>query len=458
MGSTVLSATGQAWLEAQSGVDRTIRQRVQERVAADADGLAGHFYDRMLDDERTRGLLDHAVVNRRLHASMARWLRTLFDESISVDAALALQRHVGEVHARIGLSMDLVTRGARLIKRDLAERLAREDWRPHDLVLAIRYAYERIDSAIDAMNGAYASDAQRLVRSEEAYRLFFLNQDMKTERERQKSQLLEWAHEILVGGYGNTDDSGAAAPADAPPPAFGLWLHHKASILFEGAPELEQIRSVMAEVETGLLPELHRVRDERRDARPVVGRITQRIDRIKALLATMFDRFIEAEDGRDSVTRLLNRRHFPLVARREIALAQRQGSAFALVRLDIDAFAALREVLGHDGVDLLLAALAAALLDAVRAGDFVFRLGDEQFAVLLVETSADALPAVADALRRRVEALRLRTAAGMAAAVTVSVGVALYDGHPDYQRLLERAERALATAVAAGPNRVVLAD
>ena len=52
------------------------------------------------------------------------------------------------------------------------------------LAEAIPYVHELIDLAIGTMNTAYASNANRMARSDEAYRLFFLSQNMKAERER----------------------------------------------------------------------------------------------------------------------------------------------------------------------------------------------------------------------------------------------------------------------------------
>jgi diguanylate cyclase len=153
---------------------------------------------------------------------------------------------------------------------------------------------------------------------------------------------------------------------------------------------------------------------------------------------------------------LLNRRYFASVAKREIALAQRQQSVFALLMVDIDHFDRLRDALGLDGADVVLASVAEGLLDSVRAGDFVFRVGDARFALLLVETSADALPRLAEGLRQQVEVMRLRTASRAAVSLTASIGGALFDGHPDYQRLLDRADAALRAAQAAGFNRCVL--
>jgi len=90
----------------------------------------------------------------------------------------------------------------------------------------------------------------------------------------------------------------------------------------------------------------------------------------------------------------------------------------------------------------------------VRAGDFVFRIGDARFLVLLVDTSKEALSSVAEGLRRQVEAMRVRAPAGRARlSITVSIGAALWDGHPDYQRLLDRADSALREAQVGGHNR-----
>ena len=64
---------------------------------------------------------------------------------------------------------------------------------------------------------------------------------------------------------------------------------------------------------------------------------------------------------------------------------------------------------------------------------------------------------MADGLRSRVAELNLRTTGLAGTSVTVSIGVAVFDGHPDYQRLVDRAEQALRQAKLAGRNRSQLA-
>jgi len=447
----------QAWHDIVCAVSPETRGLVSDMVSRLADQFSDHFYAHMLADEQASRLLDLSVVKERQHAMLARWLRALFDVQATPEQNIAAQRRTGEAHARIGVPIDLVAQGARVLKRSIAAQLARGDVRRDSLAEAIQYVYELLDLAVDTMNASYSANASRMARADEAYRLFFLNQNMKAERERQKSQLLEVAQQILVRYY--WDDQGESASHVGQvfrSSQFGLWLHHKASMLFEDAPEIARIEETITVIERDLLPRLTRARASHEDARAVAAAINLQFDEIKLLLGSMFDRFIEVEDGRDTVTRLLNRRYFPSVAKREIALAQASQSVFALLLVDVDGFQRIRETLGMQAADMILSQVADALLDSVRAGDFVFRVGDDRFLVLLVEAVSSSLLPVAEGLRERIAGLSLRTANRAVTSTTVSIGIAVFDGHPDYQRLLDRADAGLRQAKEAGLNRCVL--
>ncbi len=446
------------WQAVADLADLPVRQRVGTLMDAQATALAALFYDRMLVHPQAGQLLDHTLVNQRLHASMTRWCRTLFCTDTPLAELLAIQQRTGEVHARIGVPMSLVSSGARLLKRAICQHLAQSDLPRQQLADAYAYVHERIDVAIDAMHTAFDANTHRLTRSDEAYRLFFLGQNMKAERELRRSELLEWAHQILVRDYWDEQAAPAHDPAqDFSRSQFGMWLHHKAGMLFEGAPEVERIQALTQHIEGALLPQLSQARGNPAAARSVVAALNQGIDEIKTLLGTVFDRFIEVEDGRDSVTRLLNRRYFPSVAKREIGLALRQHGSSALLMVDIDHFVTISQTLGQEAGDVVLAQVADVLADNVRAGDFVFRVGDDQFLRLLVEAGDSTALQVADGLRSRVAGLHLRTTGLTGTSVTVSIGVAVFDGHPDYQRLVDRAEQALRQAKQAGRNRCQLA-
>lgn len=438
------------WVDVRGAVTPTTHRQVFGIVTARAGELADLFYSRMFEHPRAAAMLDHAVVKTRLNASMRRWMLQLFDPEVAPERIAQVQRITGEVHARVGVPIDLVSMGARVLTREIAFDLASSPLSGAELVQAMQYVHEVFALAIDGMTLAFQANTNRMTRSEEAYRLFFIGQDMKAERERRRSELLEWSHQILSRYYWDEDHSEAP---QADPSQFGLWLQHKASMLFDGCTEVDQIRAEVEAVERRLLPQLAQVRANRADARSVVADIHRHVESIKLLLGAMFDRFIAVEDGRDSVTTLLSRRYFPAVAKREIELARAQGHTFAVLMIDLDGLRHLTHAHGHDAGNRVLVQAAQRLQEHVRAGDFSFRIGDDEFIVLLVETAGAEAMQVAEGLRRRFENTPFQVGSGNSVAVHVSIGVAQFDGHPDYQRLLDRADGALRQAKAEGGNR-----
>lgn len=446
-----------AWQACAENFALPLRQQIGQLVDQCAEAISDRFYTVMLADPQANQMLDHGVVNQRLHAAMAHWLRTVFNPAVPVDQLAEMQLRTGRVHARIGVAPLLVSRSARVVQREIVSRIAHMRFSRGHLAEAVQYVYEWIDLAVESMNAAYASDAQRLVRADEAYRLFVLNQNVRAERERRRSQLLEWANQVLMGTYWRDDGMALDTPSLTPlgDSEFGLWLQHKAGILFEGAPELASIHTAAEAIEHTLLPNLRAQAHEPLRARELMAQLNQQIARIKHLLGVMFDRAAEADEGQQA-PHLLNRRYFPAVVKREITLAQHSGRSFALVLAEVDHFDHVGAALGLDAADLVLGSLAERLQDAVRAGDFMFRLGQHLLALLLVDMQPEALHGVADGLRQQVAQTRVRTPHGVSTAVTVTVGGAMFNGHPDYQQLLDRAEAALREARQAGPNCTVV--
>jgi diguanylate cyclase len=192
------------------------------------------------------------------------------------------------------------------------------------------------------------------------------------------------------------------------------------------------------------------------DARQLMKEIEACIAEIKFLLGGLFDRFIEVESGRDSLTRLLNRRHLPSVLTREVTLSRKTGVPFTLLMLDIDHFKNINDSFGHDAGDMVLQQAADMIASCVRAGDFVFRVGGEEFLILLVEIDKVAALKVAEAIRKRVAIEPFRIGDAKNTNVTVSIGIATYNGHPDYQVAIKNADEALFEAKNTGRNRCAI--
>lgn len=169
----------------------------------------------------------------------------------------------------------------------------------------------------------------------------------------------------------------------------------------------------------------------------------------------------EALSVTDELTSLSNRRHFNNLFPQEIARAEREQKTFVLMIIDVDYFKSYNDNYGHQQGDIVLQQIARVLQDTLRrAGDFAFRIGGEEFAVIVtVENNADAV-VIAENLRSSVEGLGLaHEHSEVASVVTISIGVKTHHcggDQPAQTDLIYRlADDALYQAKENGRNQVV---
>lgn len=163
----------------------------------------------------------------------------------------------------------------------------------------------------------------------------------------------------------------------------------------------------------------------------------------------------EREARIDPLTSLNNRRAFFEYAERDVLRAVRYDFPVALIMLDLDHFKAINDGYGHPVGDRVLVALAEALRQSMREVDVVGRLGGEEFAILMPDTTAEAAIQAAERIRKAIEELELDVD-GQRIAVTASFGVAVFEktGDDTIHDLFTRADRALYRAKQSGRNRV----
>ncbi|HEY9096756.1 MAG TPA: protoglobin domain-containing protein, partial [Hydrogenophaga sp.] len=114
-----------SWRELLSATPRHVREAVAAVVREGSEPLADEFYKRMLRNERAGRFLDQAQVQKRLRASMRRWMTELFAtlDDGNIVPAIGRQIEVGEVHARIRLPVDLISSGIYVLKKGIRRRL-----------------------------------------------------------------------------------------------------------------------------------------------------------------------------------------------------------------------------------------------------------------------------------------------------------------------------------------------
>lgn len=423
--------------------------RLSAIVEKDAEQLVEMFYSTFLTHDEASAYLSHAVVNTRLRHSLRQWLLDLVRTDFRNDLSEFEQRQIkiGEVHARLKVPNDIVMEGMTLLRTQIARQVAALGLDAAQTAETIIFLGEAIDYAMRFMTAAYVSDTRNRAQTDEAFRLFSLGQDVNLERETQRAALMEWSQSMLFSLLGDNLEQTRSLLAASP---FGLWARHRASVLFQGSPILARIEHLVCKVDEETIPAITR------KEQTAISELQQRVDEIKYLLNDLFQAAANLENGRDPLTRTLNRRFLPSILAKEISLAQNSQSPLALLMVDIDHFKVINDTYGHSAGDRVLSAVADHLLSVVRGCDYVFRYGGEEFLIVLVEASPNETRLIAERIREGIAAQRPSVSDTVAVDVTVSIGAANFEGHPDYQYLIDRADKALYRAKQEGRNRVAV--
>ncbi|EOB2574155.1 diguanylate cyclase [Vibrio fluvialis] len=153
----------------------------------------------------------------------------------------------------------------------------------------------------------------------------------------------------------------------------------------------------------------------------------------------------------DKLTGAYNRHKWEEQINMQINLAQRGGYPFGLILLDVDYFKRVNDQFGHQVGDQLLKRMVSELQQRIRSTDMLFRLGGEEFAILLPMQDIESACKLAESLRSQMELLQVDNLP----AFTISIGVTSYHDMDSEASIFRRADMALYRAKAQGRNQVV---
>ena len=156
----------------------------------------------------------------------------------------------------------------------------------------------------------------------------------------------------------------------------------------------------------------------------------------------------------DALTGLHNQRFFHETLAREVARAHRYERKLALIVFDLDDFKEINDRIGHLAGDAVLAEAAERVRDVVRSADIACRVGGDEFAVILPESSLED----ADQLYRRIQHNVSARPISQGGKLYLSAGVAELRPDDDAVTFFQRADEALYRAKDAGKGRVVAAN
>lgn len=159
---------------------------------------------------------------------------------------------------------------------------------------------------------------------------------------------------------------------------------------------------------------------------------------------------LEKQAITDSLTGLLNRVTMPASLETAILRSKRNGKKSTLCLVDIDYFKDINDTYGHDAGDRVLVALSASILKLTSRKDTLFRIGGEEFLILMNNTDLNEGSKTADALRSVVEDLSLIDNHP----VTISIGVSEVSNDYDWKQWMKRSDENLYKAKENGRNQV----
>ncbi len=167
---------------------------------------------------------------------------------------------------------------------------------------------------------------------------------------------------------------------------------------------------------------------------------------------------LRKESVTDELTGLFNRKQFNRDLKSAYSAFVRSGSNAAILTYDFDHFKNINDLYGHAMGDEVLKQAASLVMHQLRPSDHVYRLGGEEFAILLSGTSLSNAGSFAERIRKSIQAARFRVK-DIRACATVSLGIAQFRPSDScFEDALKRADEALYQSKARSRNMVSICE
>ncbi|AFV97626.1 MULTISPECIES: diguanylate cyclase [unclassified Sulfuricurvum] len=166
----------------------------------------------------------------------------------------------------------------------------------------------------------------------------------------------------------------------------------------------------------------------------------------------LFEHELEKAASTDPLTNAANRLQCNRWLKLATEHAQDSNISVALILFDIDDFKKVNDTFGHNAGDDVLSKIAEVVRSIVRSNDMFARWGGEEFVILQIDTPFEGTIALAERLKKEVEHATFKEVGQ----ITVSIGVAQYNGVESIESFVKKADDAMYQAKTEGKNRVIV--
>ena len=421
------------------------------------EDIAAYFHNAMMSNEGTAEFINIVIVNERLHETLSGWLPSPFiyqtDDDL-IRSYIDAQIEIGIVHERIDLPMHFMNYGMSLIKRQILKLLQEANLEREEQAATMIVAIQCLDFVKDLINESYQGNMLRNKKREQAFKLQFASKNLALDCEKMRSELSDWMRELLL--FIQQENFDVVNIVSIKNSNFGLWFAHKAHFLLDShkyallSKSFRVLDHCFNEFTEKIL-DVH-LRKER------LAALNQAISKSMWLLDDISQSIVNQDDGKDPLTQLFNRRYLHTVLHYETDCSIKSGLLFGLIMVDIDFFKKINDTYGHSVGDKVLSQVAGVVSREMRAGDFVFRYGGEEFLIVITDINMSVLRRTAEKIRSAIEMTSFTVDKNAHLNITISIGAALHDGHPDFMRTINAADGALFKAKNNGRNCVIVVE
>ncbi|MBO1924090.1 GGDEF domain-containing protein [Thiomicrorhabdus sp. 6S3-12] len=408
------------------------------------------FYEILLPDPIGAQFLSSAVVETHLKTELKRWLlETLSPQYQEEDhqTMILKHRHVGAVHARVGVPMTVVNHAMSIIKNRFYELLYQTGDLPDlEKIALYRVLNNLLDSSLALINESYIDDHVTQERAAQEYRSRSNAHEIAIEVERIKASLFNWISQLMSGLLTSSQTSHSNLQNQE----FALWIRHKIGYACQDDKTTSKIKQLVDELQEQVdqLPD-----SDPTQRRHTIQQITELGNECGWLLGQISERNIDNAAREDTLTTLIERRFLAPILKSETKLAINSKRPYSIIMLDIDNFKQINDVHGHQAGDQVLSQLGLLIKRTLRITDYAFRYGGEEFLLLLPETPVENAQILAQKLLKAVRQLQIEVSNNHRLQITISLGLAPFNEHPDFEQVIKRADEKLYQAKHNGKDR-----
>jgi len=265
--------------------------------------------------------------------------------------------------------------------------------------------------------------------------------------------LAVWHQIAFYGG----PERAARANEIKTPLAFMQWHERAIMALPAQQPIMDRLLDLHNQLHTAAKMVILKASDG--EALPIndYEKVLSRFDEFVTTVRRLERAFTESEAGLDPLTGLRTRMGLKEDFNREMNRFKNAGTPFVFVAMDLDHFKKVNDSFGHDMGDRTLVSVSNMLLRQIRTYDDAYRMGGEEFLIILKGLDTVTATPVIERLRAAISRIDLKSPDGAAMPITASFGYCSVASDLTCEDMLQKADAALYRAKREGRNRIIKA-